>query len=143
LGWSSQWEQWEYEVLDIVNQRRSEGANCGSEGNFPAAGPLTMQVNLRCAARHHSRDMEEQGFFDHTNPNTGEGPGERIDNAGYDNWGWGENIAWGYQSPAEVMQGWMDSDGHCSNIMNGSFTEIGVGYYSGNQWTQAFGTPPG
>lgn len=142
LDWNPQWAQWEEEVLVIMNQRRSEGANCGSEGSFPPAGPLTMQPNLRCAARMHSLDMYERDFFDHTNPD-GDGPGERIGYSGYDAWGWGENIAWGYSSPAAVMQGWMDSDGHCSNIMNGSFTEVGVGWYTGDQWTQAFGTPAG
>lgn len=142
IGWSSTWIAWEQEVLVIMNQRRSEGANCGSEGSFAPAGPLTMQPNLSCAARMHSRDMEERGFFDHTNPD-GDGPGERIAYSGYDGWGWGENIAWGYQSPAEVMAGWMSSDGHCSNIMYDGFTEVGVGYYTGNQWTQAFGTPAG
>jgi uncharacterized protein YkwD len=142
LSWDPTWTSWEEEVLVIMNQRRSEGANCGSEGSFPSAGPLTMQANLTCAARMHSKDMYDRDFFDHTNPD-GDGPGERIDDSGYDAWGWGENIAWGQNSPAAVMQAWMDSDGHCSNIMNGSFTEVGVGWYTGDQWTQVFGTPAG
>lgn len=131
---------WEAEVLEIVNQRRSEGANCGAQGSFGPAGPLTSDPNLRCAARMHSRDMEERGFFDHTNPD-GEGPGVRVDAAEYIWSTWGENIAYGYPDPEAVMQGWMSSDGHCSNIMNPAFVHLGVGHYGSNQWTQVFGAP--
>jgi uncharacterized protein YkwD len=63
----------------------------------------------------------------------------------------GENIAWGQTSPAEVMEAWIDSDGHCSNVMNPNYTLIGVGYYPGSDnwrdgqhfWTQNFGAPLG
>lgn len=142
-NWQASWSQWEQEVLDLVNQRRAQGANCGSQGSFGATGPLTMHAILRCAARLHSKDMNDRSFFDHTNP-SGEGPGDRAGQAGY-NTGWvGENIATGQPSPAEVMNGWMQSDGHCSNIMNPDYRDLGVGYYPGGQWghlwTQVFGT---
>lgn len=139
-GWSSASAQWEAEVLDIVNARRAEGADCGSEGSFGPADPLTAQANLQCAARMHSLDMEERNFNMHTNPD-GEGPGERVGYAEYDWSTWGENIAWGYPDPAAVMAGWMSSDGHCSNIMNPAFVHLGVGHYGANQWTQVFGAP--
>ena len=65
-------------------------------------------------------------------------------NAGYDFFAAGENIAGGYYTPADVMDGWMQSDGHCANIMSTSFTEIGLGYHPGGGdytrlWTQVFG----
>lgn len=142
FGWAAESKEFEEEVLVIVNERRSEGANCGGEGDFAPASPLTMSPQLRCAARMHSRDMKRRDFFSHTNED-GEGPQPRIEASGYDWWTWGENIARGQGSPESVMQSWMDSDGHCSNIMNADFSEMGVGYYDGAHWTQVFGAPAG
>lgn len=85
-------------------------------------------------------DMGVRGFFAHVNPD-GVGPGQRMASAGWVGTGWGENIAWGYPSPAAVVAGWMGSDGHCANIMRANFTQIGIGYYQGNIWTQNFGRP--
>lgn len=141
-GWDPSWSQFEAEVLQLVNEFRATGYNCGSAGSFGPAGPLTMQPNLRCAARIHSKDMDERSFFDHTNP-SGESPFDRMGLAGYSYFTAGENIAGGSPDAAGTMDQWMNSDGHCSNIMNPDFTEIGVGYYPGGQWgtlwTQAFG----
>lgn len=143
-AWTPAWSVLEQQILDIVNQRRSEGADCHSEGTFGPAGPLTMNPALRCAARVHSKDMVDQNYFDHTGPN-GDTPGDRIDAAGYAWSTWGENIAAGNSTAAATMDQWMNSDGHCANIMNPSFSEIGVGYYPGggygHYWTQAFGHP--
>ena len=128
-------------VLELVNDRRGQGANCGSAGSFDAAGPLTANEVLAEIAQAHSVDMSQRDFFDHTNPD-GEGPGERIEASTYEWSTWGENIAAGYRTPEAVVEGWMDSDGHCSNIMNPAFTEIGVGYEpDGSYWTQVFGAP--
>ena len=138
--WDPAAVEFEQEVLVLVNARRAVGADCGSEGSFPATSPLVMNGALRCAARAHSKDMADRDFFDHTNPD-GELPWDRMDKAGYAWRAAGENIAWGSPTPASVMDGWMNSDGHCANIMAAGFTEIGVGYYTGNYWTQVFGTP--
>src|SRR6185436_6715944 len=91
-------------------------------------------------------------FFDHTNL-AGKDPFQRMMDAGYVGFTMGENIAMGQQTPEEVVDGWLDSDGHCRNIMDPSFKEIGVGYWEGaaqNQffngnklWTQNFGAPGG
>jgi uncharacterized protein YkwD len=143
-GVDPSWSQLEDEILEIVNQRRAEGANCGSAGSFGPAGPLTMNPALRCAARVHSKQMVEENFFDHTTP-WGESPWDRMAAAGYSYSSAGENIAAGNATAASTMQQWMDSDGHCSNIMSPDFTEIGVGYFPGggygHYWTQAFGRP--
>lgn len=152
MAWEPEWSQWEEEVLLLVNERRAEGADCGSQGSFDPAEPLAMDPLLRCTARVHSLDMFERGFFDHDNPD-GEGPGDRLDAADYQGSTWGENIAQGYSSPEEVVDGWMDSDGHCSNIMAQNFSLLGVGYHPGeadgmrfarnaHYWTQNFGAPP-
>lgn len=140
IDWDPAQREFEQEVLVLVNARRAEGANCGSEGSFAATGPLTMNGPLRCAARIHSLDMFERGFFNHTNPDNLD-PFDRMELAGYDYSYAGENIAQGYRSAADVMTGWMNSDGHCRNIMSPNFTEIGVGMYEGFNWTQTFGRP--
>ncbi|PRQ08606.1 Cysteine-rich secretory protein family protein [Enhygromyxa salina] len=141
--WAQSWVDKELEVIELVNMARAQGGNCGSEGDFAPSGPLTWEAALTCAARVHSKDMADNNYFSHTNQQ-GNGPGWRLGQAGYDGGGWGENIAAGYPSPSDVVQGWLDSDGHCANMLNGSFTLIGVGYASGNgqygsYWTQNFG----
>lgn len=134
----------EEQVLAIVNQRRAEGADCGSEGSFAPAPPLTMNGQLRCAARVHSLDMATRNYFSHDTPE-GVGPGARVDASGYQWSTWGENIAAGSPDAAGTMDQWMNSDGHCSNIMDPDYTELGVGYAPGGDyghvWTQVFGAP--
>lgn len=137
-SWPAANVAFEIEVLALVNERRAAGADCGTAGTFGPASPLTPHGDLRCAARNHSLDMANRGFFDHTNPD-GDGPSQRLDAAGFDGFTWGENIAWGQRSPQQVVAGWMSSDGHCRNIMNPDFTESGVGYQESNYWTQTFG----
>jgi uncharacterized protein YkwD len=144
--WDPAWSAWEEEVLTLTNEVRAEGADCGQYGSFGSAPPLTMNQELRCSARLHSMDMAQRGFFDHTNPD-GVEPYARMVAAGYSGGTYGENIAMGQTSPAEVVAGWVDSDGHCRNIMDSSFSVIGVGYYGqpssgwfgGHWWTQNFG----
>ena len=140
--WPAMYDAVEEEMLPLVNQHRAQGANCGSEGSFGAAPPLTMHPALRCAARMHSKDMADNDFFSHTNLQN-EGPGDRIDKTGYNYSTWGENIAAGNATAAATVAQWMDSDGHCANIMNPNFEHIGIGYYPGGQWghlwTQVFG----
>lgn len=139
-AWDPLWVDMEVSVLDLVNQRRGEGANCGSEGSFGPADPLTLEPALLCAARAHSLDMAERDYFSHDTPD-GVSPWDRMEQAGYNFSRAGENIARGQPSPDSVISSWMGSDGHCANIMNPAFTHIGVGYYQGNYWTQTFGRP--
>jgi len=146
--WDPAWIQFEEEVLLLVNEARSEPADCGSEGRFAAAGPVVMNQVLRCSARLQSLDMFERHFFGHTNPD-GLDPFERMAAAGFHGAGAGENIAVGQTSPEQVMHSWMESDGHCANVMRPKFALLGVGYHPGaggrglgsNFWTQNFGAP--
>lgn len=136
--WDPAWAQYETDVLAIVNARRAEGAMCGGQ-SFAPAGPMIAEGQLRCAARLHSQDMFDRMFFAHDNLD-GESPWDRVDKTDYDGSASGENIAQGYPDPTAVMAGWMDSPGHCSNIMNPDNTEIGIGYYGENSyWTQVMG----
>jgi uncharacterized protein YkwD len=150
--WDPMWVQFEEEVLMLTNAARARGATCGDMGTFEPAGPLVMNAELRCSARLHSMDMGEMGYFAHESQN-GDDPFDRMAAAGYSGRLMGENIAKGQQSPSEVVDGWMNSPGHCTNIMNKGFTDIGIGYWQGeaeNQWfngnklwTQNFGAPLG
>lgn len=133
---------WEVQTLALVNQRRAEGAVCG--GNYHApAGPLTFNARLQVAADKHSKDMHNRGFFGHENP-SGHDPFDRMRAAGYRYRTAGENVAAGQRSPEQVVQAWMDSPGHCVNIMNPKFVETGLGHVVaqggyGHYWTQKFG----
>lgn len=138
--WNDDWLEFENEVFELTNEARSRGVTCGNEAR-PAVDELEMAPALRCAARVHSEDMATRGYFSHDTPE-GVSPFERMNMAGYEYSTAGENIASGYQTPQDVVQGWLDSPGHCNNMMNGAFTEIGVGYHGeGVMWTQVFGTP--
>jgi uncharacterized protein YkwD len=136
--WNASWEAYEDEVLQLVNDNRAAGATCGAD-TFGPAGPVVAEEQLRCAARLHSRDMAIRMFFDHNNPD-GLDPWARVDLTEYTGNAWGENIAQGQQDPESVMSDWMNSSGHCSNIMNPDTTELGVGHYGdGHYWTQVMG----
>jgi uncharacterized protein YkwD len=134
---------WEDQVLQLTNARRAAGAVCGNQSFAPAA-PLAPNPALTAAARGHSRDMAERGFFEHTNPD-GRTPADRAVAAGFQSRYVGENIAAGQRGPTEVVQAWMDSPGHCQNIMDPHYRVLGVGYFfspqssHGHYWTQDFG----
>jgi cysteine-rich repeat protein len=145
-GWTAAWNDFEAEVIALVNQTRAQQIDCGGGNVLGPVGPVVYDPALTCAARNHSMDMGTNNFFSHTNLQ-GQGPGQRLDFAGYAAQTWGENIAAGYGTPQQVVDGWIASQGHCVNLMNGNFTELGVGYYYqagssyGHYWTQNFGKP--
>ncbi|WP_285564116.1 MULTISPECIES: sigma-70 family RNA polymerase sigma factor [unclassified Streptomyces] len=119
------------QVVALVNKERG-AAGCG---------PLTEDSQLTDAAQRHSDDMAARDFFEHTNPD-GADPGQRVTDAGYRWSTYGENIARGQQTPASVMESWMNSPGHRANILNCDFKDIGIGIHQGPGgpwWTQDFG----
>jgi uncharacterized protein YkwD len=120
--------QSEVQVVDLVNGVRADSG----------CQPLKVDPKLAQAAQEHSTDMAERNYFDHTTPE-GLTFADRIVNAGYPTPG-AENIAVGQQNADEVMQGWMNSDGHRANILNCDLHTIGVGLAEdGMYWTQDFG----
>lgn len=140
--WPEGWQALERGVLEAVNEQRARGAVCDGE-EMPPAGPLERDVLLEDAARKHSLDMAEQGYFAHESLD-GRTPGDRIAAAGYEGSPVGENIAQGYRTVEDVMAGWMSSPGHCRNIMNPVYDRLGVGYAEADgsgapYWTQNFG----
>ncbi|MFF4352883.1 CAP domain-containing protein [Streptomyces sp. NPDC001530] len=118
-------------VVALVNSERSK-AGCS---------PVTLNAKLSKAAQDHSADMASHQNMSHTGSD-GSDPGERITRAGYSWSSYGENVAYGYSTPEQVMAGWMSSPGHKHNILTCGFKEIGVGLAQpGSYWTQDFGTP--
>ncbi|MDO4742865.1 MAG: SafA/ExsA family spore coat assembly protein [bacterium] len=118
----------EQQVINLVNKIRREN------------GLKELQTNgeLSRVARYKSQDMHDKNYFSHTSPTYGS-PFNMIKNFGISYNTAGENIAKGYTTPEAVVNGWMNSSGHRANILNASFTQIGVGYYAnGNYWTQMF-----
>ncbi|MEO9872484.1 CAP domain-containing protein [Ekhidna sp.] len=125
-------------ILNIVNNHRRSGANCGGD-NLPNTGGLQWSDELAKAALDHSNDMQQNGYFDHTSQD-GRKFSERAKSAGFEGSPVGENIASGYQSEESVMQGWMESSGHCKNIMNSNATHVGVARSNeGALWTMVLG----
>jgi len=124
-------------LLQLVNDIRMKGCNCGSTV-MPAVSAVIWNDQLAKAAYDHSVEMNTQDYFSHTGLD-GSGPGQRITAAGYNWTSYGENIAEGYSTEQIVMNAWLGSEGHCKNIMNGLFKDMGVGR-DGNYWTQDFGS---
>lgn len=135
------------ELVQRVNALRATGAQCGTRGTFAATGPLQWHGVLVSAATKHSQDMASHNFFSHTGSDNSS-PAQRVTDVGY---GWNvvaENIAAGYRTVREVMDGWMASDGHCANIMNPALRDIGVACVPGgasntysNYWTMNLAAP--
>lgn len=119
---------YEQEVIRLVNEHRAQNG----------LTPLTYDWELSRVARYKSQDMKDNKYFSHTSPVYGS-PFQMIRNFGISYRSAGENIAKGQSTPQAVVTAWMNSSGHRANILNASFTHIGVGYVaSGNYWTQMF-----
>ncbi len=118
----------EGEVVRLVNQIRKENG----------LKALTQDWQLSRVARFKSKDMRDLGYFSHTSPTYGS-PFDMMKSFGISYKSAGENIAKGYSTPEAVVNAWMNSPGHRANILNSSYTHIGVGYVAdGNYWTQMF-----
>jgi uncharacterized protein YkwD len=135
----------EQRVLELTNQARARGRQCGREP-FGAAPPLKPSPLLSRVALEHSKDMAAHDLFDHTGSD-GSSPGNRMTRAGYQWRMAGENIASGVTTADAVVAGWLESPHHCENIMRPRFTQMGIAYFydpksaDGIYWTQEFGTP--
>jgi uncharacterized protein YkwD len=133
-------------VLELVNAARAAGRDCGEGHRFAPAEPVVASPLLANVALLHSRDMAEQRTLGHPGSD-GSTPAERVTHAGYEWRGTGENVASGQQTADAVVAAWLTSPGHCLNIMEPRFTEMGVGFALAPgqnpniYWTQVFATP--
>ena len=132
-------------VLELVNQARAQPRSCGVKP-YSATFALRLSPQLADAALAHSVDMATRGYFDHQSPD-GSTPAVRVANAGYAWAAVAENIAAGVATPEEAVQGWLQSAGHCANLMNPRFIDMGVAYAVNRKnaaiimWTQVFAAP--
>jgi len=132
-------------VLKLVNDARTRECRCGNR-QFGPTRPLAMSAVLTSAAAAHARDMARHGELTHTDSD-GSHPADRITRAGY-NWkATGENVASGQRDADAVVAAWLASPGHCANIMEPSFTEMGIAFVQVPKanpniyWAQSFAAP--
>lgn len=122
---------WAQQVFELTNMEREARG-------IP---PLTWDDGAAEAAYEHCWDMHLRDFFDHYNPD-GDGPVERMEQAGVVFLYAGENIARGQRTPVEVVQAWMESPGHRENLLSPVWTHVGIGVHSGPDrgpwWAQEF-----
>ena len=131
-------------ALQLVNQARARGARCG-ERSFGPAPAVTLSGTLAGVAFGHANDMAAHNYFEHEDL-AGHSPADRVRAVGYHEKLVGENIAYGPKSAEEVVQGWLDSPGHCENIMDPRFAEMGIAYAPGLAkrglyWVQLLAAP--
>ncbi|PAF17074.1 CAP domain-containing protein [Terribacillus saccharophilus] len=118
----------EQQVVDLTNKEREKAG----------LKALKADTELSKVARAKSKDMADNGYFDHNSPTYGS-PFDMMKSFGISYKTAGENIAQGQKTPEEVVKAWMNSQGHRENILNPDYTNIGVGYVeNGNYWTQQF-----
>jgi uncharacterized protein YkwD len=124
-------------MLSLVNAARTNNCKCGDDIK-EAAPKLVWDELLEKAAQKHANDMARKKFFSHTGSDKST-VSTRVDKVKF-NWSIvGENIAMGHMDEATVVKGWMESPGHCKNIMNPEFKYIGVALSSdGQYWVQVF-----
>ena len=120
--------QFVQQVIDLTNQQRAKNG-------LPA---LKADTQLSGVAQKKSQDMAQNNYFSHTSPTYGS-PFDMMRDFGVSYKSAGENIAQGQRTPQEVVNAWMNSEGHRKNILSNNFTHIGVGYVTdGHHWTQMF-----
>jgi uncharacterized protein YkwD len=132
-------------ALQLVNDVRGRGARCG-ERSFGPAPPVRLSGILNDVALGHAADMARHAYFEHDDL-SGHTPADRVRAVGYLEKLVGENIAYGPESADEVVKGWLDSPGHCENIMDPRFAEMGIAYSPGHTsrrglyWVQLLAAP--
>lgn len=136
-------EQLQTQFIHLINQARAQPRQCG-DASLDAAAPIRWNSQLAAAAQRHSLDMMNNNFFSHTGSDNSE-VADRVDAANYEWQAVGENLAAGQTSLQEAINGWLSSPGHCRNIMNTGFKEVGLSCVEnpstefGTYWTSVFG----
>lgn len=133
------------EALALVNEARAKPRRCGRQ-RYSAAPPLELNDKLMAASLAHAKDMAARGYISHEGSDKSV-PTDRVARAGYAWKAVGENVAAGQYTAKEVVEGWLSSPGHCGNIMDADYTQMGVAYVGnpkqeiGIYWAQVFGRP--
>lgn len=130
-------------LLIASNIARSKGAQCGNE-YFKPAGPLSWHPGLATVATAYAQHQAQYNFTGHNDKFTGAGPGDRLKAINYIG-AYGENLAYGTRSAQATVQAWIESPGHCKNLMNPKMRFMGSGYALNSQsnfgvyWGQLLG----
>ncbi|UUZ63343.1 CAP domain-containing protein [Polaromonas sp. P1-6] len=130
-------------VLALVNEARARPRRCGND-SFAAARPLRLNTTLHSVADTHAADMARHNYFSHSGRD-GSHVAERASRTGYPWRAIGENIAAGQMQADAAVQGWLNSPGHCANLMSPTYTEMGAAFAvnsrssAGIYWVQVFG----
>lgn len=135
-SWPLDWFAWEQELLEEINQHRAAGTDCPETTQSPTHA-VTMNDDLQRAAQLHAWDMSHSGYFSHSSCN-GRSPWSRASDQGTS--AGGEIIGAGYSSPTHMVNGWLNSQGHCAILMGSRYDEMGAGYAadSGRYWVGMF-----
>ena len=128
-------DTWKSDVFRLVNQERARAG----------AGPVAWNAALESEALEYACQLIDDDFFAHVNPRTGSTLADRAEQAGYQYWIIGENLAAGQPDPTSVVEAWMNSPEHRENLLNSAFTEMGVAVRGGGEyniyWVQELGRP--
>lgn len=133
-------------LVEAINEARAVAQVCRGV-QFPATSPVTWVTTLREAADTHADDMSLNNFFSHQGTDASF-VDDRATIAGYAFEKVGENLAAGFGTPEQVVVAWLESsDGHCENLMDPSFDNIGAscrfddGSLHKTYWAMTLGTP--
>ena len=132
-------------VLELTNAARARARRCGPQA-FAAARPLRLNATLGRVALAYAQELASHAYMEHTGRD-GSSPDQRVTRAGYSWRETGENLASGIMTPEEVVAGWLDSPGHCANLMNPAFSQMGVAFgvnardERGVYWAMELGRP--
>jgi uncharacterized protein YkwD len=132
-------------VLELINEARGRKRRCGNEVYQPA-GRLALVPALNKAALAHARDMASHSFMGHKGSD-GSLPAQRATRAGYSWRSIAENVASGSATPEQAVQDWLESPGHCANLMTSTYTETGIAVVVDLEssaviyWAQVFAAP--
>lgn len=136
-AWPLSSATFEAEVLRLINLQRGLQTTCGTTV-YAAVPPLVVDDAITCVSRAFALDMFTYNYFSHTD-RSGNSPFTRLSNAGVRWQAAAENIAEGQTTPSQVVSAWVNSPGHCADLM-GDYTRTGVGFVN-NYWVQDFISP--
>ncbi|HJS21808.1 MAG TPA: CAP domain-containing protein, partial [Steroidobacteraceae bacterium] len=132
-------------VLELINEARGQKRSCGDKV-FPRVGPLALVPTLNRAALAHARDMATHSFLGHKGSD-GSHPAQRATRAKYHWRTIGENVAAGSATPEQAVTDWLNSPGHCANLMSADYTDTGIAVVvdpasaAAIYWAQVFAAP--
>lgn len=149
-SWPDVWASEETRAMEIIDDLRVRGIECGALGRAPTVPTLRLNGALTCAARVHAVAMAEQQSVGHTTPDE-IGTEQRVEAVGYD----GdvlEHLAAGPLDATEaVLSVWRHADESCADLMSAKHVDVGIGFVGATEdgsefptyWVVVMGDPPG